>query len=61
MIDRNWEVDQWEVSCDNCSETLVFDAESHSFGEVVAEIKSDGWRNKKVDGDWENWCDLCVN
>lgn len=48
----------FDVSCDTCSFIDVIDAEE--FSEVVAKIKSDGWRISKDGNEWTHTCPSCA-
>jgi frataxin-like iron-binding protein CyaY len=46
------------VECDSCSE--VFDGESTNFTEVWNAAKRDGWRTRKIAGEWIHSCGKCA-
>jgi len=42
--------------CDNCTKEIgPFD----EFYKAVEAKKEHGWKSKKVNGQWEDWCDKC--
>ena len=46
------------VFCDVCG------CKSSGFGNIqdaVADVKNNGWEAKKIDGEWDNICDDCMN
>ena len=45
------------IECDTCDE--VFDGDSGDFSEVVAAAKREGWRFKKIGGEWVHGCPRC--
>ena len=47
----------FNLTCDNCGEELEGDFED--FYEAVEAKKENGWKSRKVDGNWEDWCDKC--
>jgi hypothetical protein len=51
----------WDVSCDRCStgEERISTDEAPHFLAVVEQIKSEGWKVKKVGGEWEHYCPEC--
>ena len=43
--------------CDNCGE----EPDGFSSFEAAVEAKNDyGWKSRKVNGSWEDWCDECL-
>lgn len=47
----------YTLTCDNCGHE--FPEQFDEFREAVAAKKEYGWRSKKMDGQWEDWCDCC--
>ncbi len=47
----------YSLACDNCGEEL--DEQFDSFNDAVEAKKANGWKSKKVKGEWEDWCDKC--
>lgn len=45
-----------QVVCDNCGEGFECD----SWEEAQEEMKSQGWKTKKLNGEWVNYCKECV-
>jgi hypothetical protein len=46
------------VFCDVCG------CKSCGFGNIqdaVADVKNNGWEAKKIDGEWDNICEDCMN
>lgn len=46
----------YHLICDNCGEE--HEQEFGYFYEAV-DAKKDGWRSRKVNGHWEDWCPKC--
>lgn len=48
---------RFTLICDNCGEELdeMFD----DFYDAVEAKKENGWKSKKVNGNWEDWCNKC--
>jgi len=59
MIERNYPFENYTAFCDRCSFDKFFDFST--WNEVIQEMKNDGWRIRKVDGDWEHLCPTCAN
>jgi hypothetical protein len=56
MIDR--QSGKILIECDSCDE--VFEGEPHAeFAEVWADAKRDGWRSRKIAGEWLHGCGKC--
>ena len=47
----------YSLTCDNCGEEL--DEQFFDFYEAVEAKKENGWKSRKVNGNWEDWCDKC--
>jgi hypothetical protein len=45
------------LTCDNCGEEL--NESFFEFHEAVDAKKENGWKSRKVNGKWEDWCDVC--
>ena len=58
MISKNEGFDNFTVFCDHCSYDELMDEES--FYSVIDQMKEDGWRISKVDGEWDHKCPSCV-
>ena len=58
MIETNWEDGEriYIPVCDGCYENL--DPE-YDFYDAVDAKKAAGWRSKKVDGEWFDYCPDC--
>lgn len=52
------------ADCDECGEStegvVGLSGGFRDFGLFVAEIKANGWRNRKDDGEWMNLCPDCA-
>lgn len=48
---------QFTLTCDNCGKKL--DESFDHFYDVVDVKAENGWKSKKVNGNWEDWCDKC--
>ena len=57
MIEKDDIGDGFYVSCDFCSYQEQIDGLFHN---IVASIKSNGWKILKKDGDWVNKCPSCA-
>ena len=56
MIDRQH--NKIVIECDSCNE--VFEGEEHEeFTDVWARAKRDGWRTRKIAGEWLHGCQRC--
>jgi hypothetical protein len=56
---QDWSIDdRFEVSCDNpqCNYSEEFEGD---FYEVISEMKSNGWKISKKDGEWNHSCPGC--
>lgn len=50
------EYKDYYLICDKCTKELgPFD----EFHEAVEAKKELGWKSKKINGQWEDWCDKC--
>jgi hypothetical protein len=51
------EYGEFYLTCDNCGNDAgkVFD----SFERAVEAKKGLGWKSKKINGQWEDWCEEC--
>jgi hypothetical protein len=59
MIERNRDFDNFEVSCDTCSNATIVDTDD--WDEMIKHIKGEGWRvSKDDDGDWCHDCPACA-
>lgn len=45
------------ASCDLCCIQEEYDGD---FYEIVEQMKDDGWKIRKVDGDWQHVCPACI-
>lgn len=45
------------LTCDNCGKEL--NEQFDEFYDAVEAKKENGWKSKRVNGDWEDWCDEC--
>lgn len=43
--------------CDNCGDEHY--ERFNSWDDAVKEKRSIGWKSKKINGDWEDWCEDC--
>jgi hypothetical protein len=43
--------------CDVCCDELPAEFD---FVNAVQAKKNAGWKSRKVNGDWEDWCDACL-
>lgn len=55
MIDRQH--GKIVIECDSCDE--VFSSDSDDFNEAWNEAKRDGWRTRKIAGEWLHGCPKC--
>jgi len=51
------EYGEFYLTCDNCGNVAgkVFDG----FEKAVEAKKELGWKSKKINGQWEDWCEEC--
>jgi hypothetical protein len=49
----------FEVYCDFCNESESYDFGRDEWSELMAEMKSDGWKTFKEDGVWKHKCPGC--
>ena len=56
MIDRQG--NRVLIECDSCSEVYEGD-EGVEFTDVWADAKSEGWRTRKIAGEWLHGCPKC--
>lgn len=56
MIERY--MDKVEILCDGCGDGTG-SYPSEDFDVMVREAKDKGWRNVKVEGEWQNYCPDC--
>lgn len=54
MIDKLY--DQYEMICDICDDTGI---PCDTFNECRHVMRDQGWRTKKVDGEWMDMCPSC--
>lgn len=47
----------FDVSCDNCGYSEEFDGPD--WNAMIADVKAAGWKNVRVNGEWENHCPSC--
>lgn len=47
----------FSLTCDNCGEEL--NEQFDEFHDAVEAKKDNGWKSKRINGDWEDWCDKC--
>jgi len=47
----------FQLVCDNCGK--VHDELFEEFRDAVEAKKEIGWKSKKINGEWEDWCDEC--
>lgn len=47
----------YSVTCDNCGEEM--NEQFFEFDEAVRAKKAEGWKSKKINGAWEDWCPEC--
>ena len=47
----------FDLTCDNCGK--VMDESFDDFYDAVEAKKENGWKSKKRNGNWEDWCDEC--
>ena len=45
------------LACDNCGKE--YEVPFDDFHEAVEAKKEDGWKSKKINGEWEDWCPDC--
>lgn len=48
----------YSVTCDKCADERTY-VVVDGWWELLGEMKSDGWKNRKVDGEWQHICDNC--
>lgn len=56
MIDKIH--DTYELSCDICGESP--DESFDDFAEAVQYKKGNGWKSRKIDGEWHDLCPECA-
>jgi hypothetical protein len=47
------------ISCDECGESEEYLADD--FYDFITIAKNEGWRIKKIDDEWQHFCENCVN
>jgi Fe2+ or Zn2+ uptake regulation protein len=57
MIDKSCGF--YSLVCDNCGEEL--DEQFDDFYEAVEAKKENGWKSKKVNGEWQDICPDCAD
>lgn len=57
MIERQ-PLGGYDVHCDHCSHVDSYDADD--WGELLSEMRRDGWRFDEVSGEWEHTCPSCA-
>jgi len=45
------------ITCDECDYSEEYLADD--FYEFIDQAKSDGWKIKNIDGEWEHFCEDC--
>ena len=56
--DYSYGTETFEVACDSCSNSDEY--EVGSWDELLSEMKDDGWKSIRVDGNcWEHKCTDC--
>ena len=48
----------FDLICDNCGE--VHPESFDDFYDAVEAKKENGWKSKKRNGNWEDWCPKCA-
>ena len=56
MIDYNRDFETMDFECDTCSIGATYEGD---WQECVDAAKEDGWKIRKVDGDWKHTCSEC--
>lgn len=54
----DWLSGSYIPTCDNCGARLWPEGD---FYDAVEAKKRAGWKSRKVNGDWEDWCDTCLD
>lgn len=47
----------YSLICDNCGKEL--DEQFYDFYDAIEAKKENGWKSRKVHGNWEDWCEKC--
>lgn len=50
---------EFTVNCDKCSNCDTYEAEI--WVDLLQQMKEDGWKTVRVDGEWEHYCEDCKN
>jgi hypothetical protein len=45
------------AECDECGSEVY--GGTTEFLDFIQELKNDGWRIRKVEGEWEHYCEAC--
>jgi len=51
---------EFVVECNDCG-TRLYGGVIEDFREFVADIKENGWSVRKVEDEWEHYCEDCVS
>ena len=49
----------FEVECDDCDHVQEYEVD-FGWTELLEKMKADGWVNRKVNKEWENYCGNCA-
>ena len=62
MIERNKPFDDFDVFCDEkgCDVSENYDVDGN-WEELISQMKSDGWRISKQNGEWFHTCPDCAS
>jgi hypothetical protein len=52
------EYDTYEVCCDYCS--YCIDGIYEEWADIIARMRSEGWRTRKINSEWRHKCPTCV-
>lgn len=47
------------INCDECSNYLNCDV-YEDFGGAIQMAKDEGWKIRKIDGEWQHFCPVCA-
>jgi len=61
MIEEDDESGEYLVICDtrNCNHEDDYDTDGN-WDELMRQMRLDGWKSKRVDGEWKNYCPECA-
>ena len=55
---RGFGIQKYDVNCDHCSYNWQFEVED--WGDLMTQMKDDGWTIRKKGEEWEHVCSECI-